>query len=194
LTSQRRRLAARRKDKETGSLPISEPVFVQVGILRRPHGLKGETLVTINTDFPERLKVKTKLYLGEDHLPVTIKSRRHHNDGMLLAFEEFGDKEALEQVRNLPLFVHVSEIPALPAGEYYQHQLLGLDVLEEDGNALGTLAEILSTGANDVYVVREADGKELLLPAIKDVVQKIDLEQRQITVRLLPGLRDEAKE
>jgi 16S rRNA processing protein RimM len=194
LTSQRRRLAARRKNKETGSLPISEPVFVQVGMLRRPHGLKGETLVSIDTDFPERLKVKTKLFLGEDHLPVTIASRRQHNDGLLLAFAEFPDKDSLEQIRNLPLFVHISDIPKLPDGEYYQHQLLGLDIVEEDGKVLGPLIQIMHTGANDVYVVREADGKELLLPAIRDVLQKVDLEKKQIIVRLLPGLRPDETE
>ena len=74
-------------------------------------------------------------------------------------------------------------------GEYYHHQLIGMTVAEEDGSELGRLAEILETGANDVYLVRSATGDETLLPAIEDVIVKVDVESQQITVRLLPGLK-----
>lgn len=190
MTSQRRRIAARRKEKETGSLIDSEPVFVVVGILRRPHGLHGEVLVSLETDFPERLQKGARLYLGDDYVPVTIAGSRQHNDGLLLTLEEFPGKQAVEPFRNLPLFIKTADSPALPAGQYYQHQLLGLEVVEETGAALGKLAQILDTGANDVYVVRSADGAEVLLPAIKDVILKVDLAEKRLTVHLLPGLRE----
>lgn len=189
MSTNRRRIAARRRRKETGSLILGEPVFVVVGKLRRPHGVKGETLVSVLTDFPERLQPGTQLFLGEKHEPVTIRSRREHNKGLLLAFEEFASREALANVRNAMLYVRSADRPDLEEGEYYHHQLIGLPVVAEDGTQLGRLAEILETGANDVYVVRSEAGRETLLPAIHDVILRVDLKAQRMTVRLLPGLR-----
>jgi 16S rRNA processing protein RimM len=188
LTSQRRQRAARLRNKETGSLKEGEPLFILVGILRRPHGLKGEALVSLQTDFPDRLQKGLRLYLGEDHRPVTIRSRRQHNDGLLMAFDELADKTSLENLHNVPLFVRKDETPVLPEGQYYQHQLLGLDVVTEGGTVLGKVAEILDTTANAVYVVRPETGKEILLPSIKNVVRAIEIENGRIVVRLMPGM------
>jgi len=173
----------------SGSQIQSEPVFVVVGIVRRPHGLKGELLVALETDFPERLVKGARLYLGEDHLAVTIRNRRQHSDGLLLSFEEFPDKPAVERLHNLPLYRKVSDAPSLPEGHYYQHQLLGLQVVEENGETVGMLSQIFNTGASDIYVVRDETGKEILLPAISDVIRRVEPENKRIIVHLLPGLR-----
>lgn len=191
MTSSRRNLAARRRNKETGSQIFSEPVFVLVGILRRPHGLKGEALVTIETDFPERLKKGVKLYLGEEHTPITVRSQRNINEGLLLAFEELPERESLENIRNMPLFSRIEDSPTLPAGKFYRHQLMGMDVFTEDNQTLGKIVQVLDTTANDVYVVQPNEGKEILLPAIQDVIQTIDLDNKRMTVHLLPGLLPE---
>ncbi len=188
MSSPRRRLAAQRRSQPTGSPETSEPVFVLVGILRRPHGLHGESLVSVETDFPERLKKGLKLFLGQDHTPLTIRSSRAIGDSLLLAFEEFSDRESLVRVRNEPLFVRSADSPQLPAGQIYQHQLIGLEVFTQDGSLLGKLAQVIETAANDIYVVRSAQKKEILLPAIRDVIRKIDLENKRMTVHLLPGL------
>ncbi|MCW5876600.1 MAG: 16S rRNA processing protein RimM [Anaerolineales bacterium] len=193
MSSPRRRQAAKRKQQTTGSPIPSEPVFVSVGVLRRPHSLKGEVLVSLETDFPERLQPGTRLYLGEDYIPVTIASRRGHADGLLLSLEEYPDLQAVQPLRNQPLFVSAADRPPLPEGEYYHHELLGMRVVAEDGEALGWLAEILVTGANDVYLVRGEDGEEILLPAIRDVIRKVDTAARQMSVHLLPGLRTPKK-
>lgn len=190
MTSPRRRLASRRREKETGPQNFSEPVFVLVGILRRPHGLRGEALISIETDFPDRLQKGVKLFLGEEYKELTIKSRRKTNNGLLLVFEEL-DRETLEAIRNEPLFTRVTDSPQLPEGQFYQHQLLGLEVLTEDGVLLGKLVEVIDTGANDVYIVRTAEEKEVLLPAIRDVIRKVDLENKKLIVHLLPGLLPE---
>ncbi len=196
MSSPRRRLAARRKaakspeDVETSSGDLA---FVLVATFRRPHGLKGEVFVSLETDFPERLQKGTRLYMGEEHNPVTIASRRPHGDGLLLAFEEFPGLESVNPFRNVPLFVPVEDRPPLPEGEYYQHQLLGMRVVEEDGSLLGTLTEILSTGANDVYVVRSEEGGELLLPATTDVVRQVSVAEKRMVVHLLPGLLEIGK-
>lgn len=192
MTTPRRRAAQRRREKETGSLNLSEPVFVVVAILRRPHGLHGEMLASIETDFPERLQPGTQVFLGEEHRPVTIAGRRSHNDGLLLTFEEQPGEQSIDSLRNVPVFVRTQDRPPLPEGEYYQHQLLGLNVVEENGEPLGTLVQILDTGANQVYVVKTKEDKELLLPALKNVIRQITLDEGRMVVRLLPGLREVA--
>lgn len=193
MSSLRRRYAANRRKKSTGSANLGEPVFVLVGILRRPHGLKGEVLVSLETDFPERLQVGTRLLLGEDHQPVTIASRRGHNDGLLLTFEEYPSIESMQGFRNLELSVPVAGRPPLPDGQYYHHQMLGMQVYEESNELLGTLADILHTGGNDVLVVRSQEGNEILLPAIHDVIRGVQIDEKRMVVHLLPGLREANK-
>ena len=175
-------------ERPAGSPAAGEPAFLAVGKIRRPHGVSGDVLVEIYTDFPERLSPKTVVYAGETHRPLTIARRRTHNDGLLLSFENFDTPEQAGQFRNQVLYTPTKKSPKLPAGEYYQHQLLGLSVLDEAGKVLGELTELIETGANDVYVVRDAKGGEVLLPAIAEVVLDIDLEAKTMRVHLLPGL------
>jgi len=188
--SSRRDQAARRREKNqgTGSPKFDEPDFLLVGILRHPHGLKGEMLVSVMTDFPERIQPGVTLLMGTDHKPVTVAGVRQHNKGSLILFEEFQQREDLAGLQNQGLFVRVEDLPALPEGEYYQHQLLGLQVVSDEGRELGRLVEFIETGANDVLVVRPSEGKDILLPDIDEVVLEIDLEGKQITVHLLDGL------
>ncbi len=167
---------------------FDEPAFLLVGVLRHPHGLKGEMLVSIVTDFPERIKPGTVLLAGPDHKPLTVAGMRHHNEGSLIKFEEFSQREELVGMQNQGLFVRADDRPLLPQGEYYQHQLLGMQVVSDEGDELGRLVEFIETGANDVLVVRPPQGKDILLPDIDEVVLDIDLEGKQITVHLLDGL------
>jgi len=171
--------------------PNGEPVFLTVGFLRRPHGVRGELIMDVHTDFPERLRVGTKLYAGEDHKPMTIASARPHGQSdLLIAFRGISNPEQAGQLRNTWLYVPAKDRPPLPDGKLYQHQILGLRVVTDAGRELGTLTEILVTGANDVYVVKGEDGKEVLLPAIPDVILGYDLEKGEIKVHLLDGLVD----
>jgi 16S rRNA processing protein RimM len=193
-SSGRRYTAQRRKarnlsQKFAGSHNQGEPVFVVVGIIRRPHGLKGEVLVSLETDFPERLAKGVTLFLGDDHRQGTIDSSRHHGEGLLLSFKEFPDKESVEDLHNVVLSRKATELPPLPNGAVYQHHLIGLDVFEENGEVLGALDQILSTGATDIYLVKDNSGQEILLPATQDVIRNIDLTNKRIIVHLIPGLR-----
>ncbi len=174
-----------------GSPAPGEPVFLAVGKLRRPHGVHGEILMEILTDFPERLKAGSQLFVGPMHQPHTIKSYRQHNDGLLVSFEGYHSPEEVGVLRNQYVFVSSSDRPPLPDGEYYHHQLIGLSVMEENGNLLGNIAAILETGANDVLVVHPDSGPEILLPLIDEVVLDINLAQAEVRVHLLPGLRSE---
>jgi 16S rRNA processing protein RimM len=172
----------------TGSPPVGEPEYLVVGFLRRPHGVKGEMLMDIYTDFPERLKTGITLYVGDQYRPMVIASRRHHASGMLVRFRGIKTPEEAGLYRNTWVYVPAANRPALPEGEYYHHQLVGLNVIADDGRELGVVADIIETGANDVYVVRDVDGKEVLLPAIPPVILDIELADRQMRVHLLDGL------
>ncbi len=179
---------------QPGSPSTGEPVYLAVGLLRKPHGVYGDILLTIYTDFPERIKPGTSLYAGEDKQPLKITRRRTHNDGLLLGFEGISTPEQASKHTGKVAFVTAESRPPLPEGEYYHHQLIGLQVQEENGRALGELKEILETGANDVYIVAKPGGGELLLPAIPQVIRQISLPQALITVHLLPGLMEDEAE
>jgi 16S rRNA processing protein RimM len=109
---------------------------------------------------------------------------------MLLGFEGIDTPEQAGKFRNQILSITASQAPVLPKGEYHHYELLGLEVIDPEGNTLGKLTEILVTGANDVYVVTEENGGELLLPAIPEVIQHIDMDSKKMEVRLIPGLVD----
>ena len=114
--------------------------------------------------------------------------RRPHGDSLLVSFRGVDTPEDAGRFRNQWVYVKSSEVPPLPEGQYYRYELIGLDVVEDNGNLLGKLAEILETGANDVYVVRNEAGKEILLPVIPSVILNRDMERRILTVHLLEGL------
>lgn len=173
---------------ETGSPAVGEPEYLVVGFLRRSHGVKGDLLMDVHTDFPERLKTGKTVFVGDDYQPMVIASLRMVAAGMLVRFRGIKSPEEAGQFRNTWVYVLTANRPALPEGEYYHHQLIGLNVITDEGKDLGVLVNVLETGANDVYVVRAADGSEVLLPAIPPVVLEIRLADRQMRVHLLDGL------
>jgi 16S rRNA processing protein RimM len=169
--------------ESTGSPRPGEPVFLVVGKLRRPHGVNGEIIMDVETDFPERLRRGKTIYVGEEHMPLIIKTIRPQNRARLLSFDGYNDCDQVGVLRNHMVYVKTKDLPRLPEGEYYYHQLMNLRVVDEQGQALGVLTDIFKTGANDVYVVTSPDGAELLLPAIEDVLLSVDLDKQEIRVR-----------
>jgi len=173
---------------ETGSPTVGEPEYLVVGFLRRPHGVRGEMLMDLHTDFPERLKTGKTVFVGDSYEPKVIASLRPLAAGILVRFRGIKTPEDAGLYRNTWVYVPTANRPELPEGEYYHHQLIGLNVVTDEGRELGVLVDILETGANDVYVVRDSGGKEVLLPAIPPVVLDIDLAGHQMRVHLLDGL------
>lgn len=171
-----------------GSPVEGEPVFLAIGRLRRPHGVRGEINMEVLTDFPERLRPGMQLYIGPDYRSIHLKSRRWHRDSLLVSFKGYEDREQIGELRSQIVYVPVDDRPPLEEGEYYHHQLLGLRVIDEEGRLLGELKEILETGANDVYVVLPESGPSILIPAIYPVILEINLEEGEMRVHLLPGL------
>ena len=145
------------------------------------------------TDNPQRFAPGAELRLGEDLEAVTVESARPHKSNLLVHLAEIEGRTAAEELRGLWLYVPEAE-GTLEEGAYWIHDIVGLDVVTTEGQAIGQVIDVFATGANDVYVVRPLagvnGGRELLLPAIADVIQQVDLQQRVMVIRLLEGLID----
>ena len=176
-------------DKKAGPVKSSGPVFLLIGKLGKTHGVHGEMDLQIFTDFPERLKHGKKVYLGEEKSTIVLDRVRPANKVLLVSFENYRSPEGARVLTNQEVFVKSTEIPQLPEGSYYHHELIGLRVFEGKVE-IGEITEILETGANDVLMVKQTDGSELLLPDIPDVVLEVNLAEGLMRVRVLDGLRD----
>lgn len=174
--------------KNAPGSPDGEPVYLVVGFLRRAHGVHGEMIMDLHTDFPERLRSGRKLFVGEEHKPVTLLGARSHAKGMLVKLKGVDTPEDVVPFRNQWVYVKSTDVPSLPQGKLYQHELFGFTVVDDAENRLGVLVEIIETGANDVYVVRNESGKEILLPAIPSVILETDPARRLMRVHLIEGL------
>lgn len=173
--------------KNTGS-PAGEPLYLSVGFLRRPHGLHGEINMDLHTDFPDRMKSGRKLFVGEEHQPMTLTSVRPHQAGLIVKFKGVESPEDAGKFRNQWVYIKAKDAPPLPTGQIYQYELIGFSVVDDQDNPLGKLIEIIETGANDVYIVKDDSGKEILLPAIPSVILDLDAGARLMRVHLLEGL------
>ncbi|KRM07650.1 16s rrna processing protein [Liquorilactobacillus ghanensis DSM 18630] len=168
--------------------------YFEVGKIVNTHGIKGEVKVTVITDFAkQRFQPGKFIYVQTDTaIPqkLTLKTVRPFKQFYLLSFVEYTDLTAVEALKNAKLLIDETEQTPLAAGDYYYHQIIGLKVVDGQKQILGKIKEILSPGANDVWVVERAGKPDLLLPAIHDVIKKIDLEQNEVEVELLDGLDD----
>ncbi len=160
-----------------------ESVFVMIGKIRRPHGVDGELVVESFSDFPERFKPGNTILVGEDHQPWKIRTRRNVTNGMLICLHGIDTPEEAGNLRNQLVFVDRNKLPALPEGMFYHFQLIGLQVFNEDGKMMGILNEVITTGANDVYVILDEDNKEILFPALESVILSINLDEKKMVVR-----------
>jgi len=167
-------------------MPLADS-YLAVARVVGAHGVHGEIRCEILTDFPERLKKTSRLYSGDSHTPLVVERARLHGRGAILKIAGVDSRDDAQRLRGQTLSVPEAEAVPLSEGTFFWHQIIGLRVRTVDGQELGTVTEILQTGGNDVYVVRD-ERREVLVPAIKDVVKEIDLSARQISVELLEGL------
>ncbi len=163
------------------------PRFLTIGEVVGSRGLRGELKVLIVTQFPERFAELTTVYLNES--PYEVEYHRIQKRMVILKLKGVDSIDEAEKLRGKLVEVSLSE--AVPLGEehYFHYQIVGLDVWTRDGKLIGKVEEILTLPANDVYLVR-ANQKEVLIPAIEDVVLEIDLERRRIIIEPIPGLLD----
>ncbi len=142
----------------------------------------------IDTDFADRFSLLQRVFVGPDHQPRQLIGFRQHQKFGLMKLAGCDTVEDAEQLRGLEVQVPLAEAVPLGPGEYYVYQIEGLDVKTEDGEYLGRVHQVLFPGSNPVYVVRGT--REVLIPALPEVLRKVDLEAGCLTVRLLPGLLD----
>jgi len=167
--------------------------LVTIGEVLGAHGVRGTLRVRPATAYPERFLDLQQVYVrgaGRKQPELrTVEETRLHQGLVLVKLEGLDDRDSAQALRGALLQVARDAVHPLPPGEYYVFEIVGLAVYDETGRHLGVVADVLETRANDVYVVDRADGQgELLLPAIRDVILRIDLEQGRMDVRLLPGL------
>lgn len=137
------------------------------------------------THFPEHLAEIQTVYLGDEERPRRLRRIGASRGHATLSLQGITDRESAEELRGTVVRIDRAQAAPLEEGEFYQFELIGLAVETESGEPLGTVAEIIETGANDVYVVRDNDGNETLIPALKDVVPVIDPEAGKMIVRPL---------
>lgn len=155
---------------------------ISVGKIVAPHGVRGDLRILPDTDWPERYQALKRLFLGGKS--YRILSARPHKNVYILRLEGVDDRNAAETLVGLTAEIPASDMPARPGGKWYDFQLLGLAAHTEDGAKAGVITEIIHTGANDVYVIRPDEGKDILLPAIPDCVLSVGPAAGRMTVRL----------
>lgn len=173
----------------TGRSPDIADGYIAIGHIGSLFGVKGEVRVTLATDFPERFRGLETVYLGPEARPARLLSSRPHQDAMLVRLEGYDDRTAAEALIGLWVQVPQADVLPLGEGEHYVFQLIGLRVRTTDGRDLGVIDEILSTPANEVFVVRGEAG-EVLVPYINDAIAEERLDAGEIIVHPLPGLLD----
>ena len=164
------------------------PERVAVGVINAPWGVRGHVKVTPMTDNPDRLQQGARVYV--DGLLRTIQDVRYPRGYPVVLFEGVSTPEDGDALRGALIEIDEDALPDLPEGEYYVHDLIGLEVVTTDGRELGRLGDVLRTGSNDVYVVRKRGERDVLVPALDGVVLDVDLEARRMTIEPVPGLLD----
>lgn len=173
----------------------TEPRYLVIGRVVRPWGIRGEVKVEIISDSPERFSLLRRVYLGPQAVPFIVEGVRFQQAAAILKLKGCRDRTGAEKLRGQLVQIPIEEAMPLEEDEYYEHQIIGLDVWTARGEHLGKVEEIIFTGSNDVYVVRgqacpehSRRGREILIPAIEDVVLEINLAQGRMVVELMEGL------
>lgn len=167
--------------------------WFHIGKISKPHGLRGEVRVLGETDFPEeRFAVGNTVYLdrhdGQERTPLVIAGRRRNKQFELLRFEGYDYINDVEAWKGAALKVPEDQLSSLEEDEYYYHEIIGCSVVTEEDEALGKVTEVLSTGANDVWVIKGKRPKEILVPYIDEVVKEVDIERKMIRIHVMEGL------
>ena len=170
--------------------------WFNVGKIVNTHGIKGEVRVISKTDFAEeRYKPGNTLYLFMDGrnepVEVTVNTHRLHKQFHLLQFKERQNLNEVEELKNAIIKVPEEELGELNEGEFYFHEIIGCEVFTEEGELIGKVKEILTPGANDVWVIGRKGKKDALIPYIESVVKHIDVREKKSEIELMEGLIDE---
>jgi 16S rRNA processing protein RimM len=160
---------------------------VAVGRITRAHGVQGELAVLVISEVPGRFADGETVWL-EDGRTLTVESSRPHKDRLLVRFREVQTREQAEALQRALLVVPESLSPELPEGSWWDHRIVGCAIETDTGRALGTVHDVIHTAANDVWSAVDDEGVETLVPVLKDVILDVDMNEKRIVVREIPGL------
>ena len=166
--------------------------FFRIGVITSTHGLRGEVKVFPTTDDVNRFKKLKKCFIRTDKGDIEVEKNtcKFFKNMVILSFKEFNNINDIEKYKGCDLYVTRENAVPLEEDEFYISDIIGADVFEDNGDKLGVLKDVLKTGANDVFVVKLPDKKEVLIPVIKEFVPEMDIEAKRITVRLMKGMLD----
>lgn len=164
-----------------------------IGKIVNTHGIRGEVKVVRITDFEERFRVGETAYISKEKnelVPVIIDGHRIHKGFDLVHFENFDNINDVEKLKGSFLQIKEAQLTELEEHEFYYYEIIDCDVLTVKGEMVGTIKEILSPGANDVWVIKPLKGKDILIPYIEEVVKEVDIENKRVVIDPMEGLLD----
>lgn len=164
--------------------------MLQVGVITQIHGVRGEVKVFPTTDDVNRFKKLKQVILdtGKETMPLEIQSVKFFKQFVILKFKGIDNINDIEKYKRCSLYVTREHAVPLEEDEYFIADMIGMEVCTEDGNIFGTLKDVIETGANDVYVIENAEHGEVLVPAIKECIRSVDIEKGQMMIHLMDGL------
>lgn len=162
-----------------------EPDFIAIGRILAPWGSKGQLKVEVLTDFPQRFNAASEIYVNRQ--PTTINGTTWQKGKAIIQLASIDSTEKAAKLRGQLIEIPANLVEPLPQNHYYHFQLIGLTVKTSQGEPLGQISEVLTTGSNDVYVVK-GDKGEILIPAVGDVVKSVDLDKGWLIIEAIDGL------
>ncbi len=160
-----------------------------IGIIVKPQGIKGEVKVKPVSPDPERFNDLEKVYIRLKNLQTyAIENIRISNSFVFLKLAQIDSRNDAELLRGKEILISEDQLIDLDDGEYFVHDLIGCQIISEDGLIIGEISDIIQNSSNDIYLVKNQKGHEYLIPAIADVIQKVDIQAKQITIHVLDGL------
>jgi 16S rRNA processing protein RimM len=172
--------------------PPNEDELLLVGTISGPFGVRGQVKMYTVTTHPEHLGRVRTVFVGEEYTPMRLqRAQMHKHNLVILTLHGVGNRNAAEELRNAEVFIKDTDAAPLEEGEYFLHDLPGMTVETTAGEQVGSVKDVLETGANDVLVVGRTEGGDVLVPMIHDIVKTLDLAAKRIVIEPLPGLLDE---
>ena len=164
--------------------------LLQVGVITQTHGVRGEVKVFPTTDDAARFKKLKHVMLdtGKETLPLEIESVKFFKQVVILKFKGFDNINDIERYKRCPLLIERENAVPLEEGEYFIADMIGMKVITDEGENFGILKDVMETGANDVYVIEHPSEGEVLVPAIKECILDVDIENRQMKIHVMNGL------
>ena len=163
----------------------NEPEYITVGQILNTWGINGQIKVAPTTDFPERFHPEARLYINQQ--PVTIERAEWHKGNVIIKLGGIDRIEDAQKLRGQALEIHRSQLQALAEEEYYLFQIVGLEVWTTGEERLGIITGVEKSASNDIYIVSD-NGKDILIPAIGEVIVSVDIEERRLVIAPMPGL------